>query len=259
MRIVEFNVGKLEASVRGYIHDDLTPYCDTYLERPAVLICPGGGYMHVSPREADPIALPLFTAGFQVFILNYTIFRENIAISEPEEEVAEALAEIKLRAAEYFVIPERVAVLGFSAGGHLAASLCCHWKNYGEISRPDCGVLCYPVISTGRWGHDGSTEALTGMDEAKLKYYDLHTQVTKDTPSCFIWHTVEDETVNIRNSHMFVSSLIENGIPYEYHVYEKGKHGLSAGRRETGPEVKDIQTWMPLLIEWLSRRWNFVL
>ena len=259
MRIVDFNVGKLEASVVGYIHDDLTAFCETYSERPAVLICPGGGYMHVSPRESDPIALPLFTAGFQVFILTYTIFRENVALSEPEEELAEALAEIKLRAKEYGVIPEKVAVMGFSAGGHLAASLCCHWKSYGEISRPDCGVLCYPVISTGRWGHDGSTEALTGMEKEKLDYYCLENQVTKDTPSFFIWHTFEDEIVNIRNSHMFVSALIENGIPYEYHVYEKGGHGLSTGRRETGFEVKGIQSWLPLLIDWLSRRWDFVL
>lgn len=259
MKFVEYKIGKSEVKLNGYIHEDFTPFCETYKERPAVIICPGGGYMHLSPREADPVAMPLFSAGFQVFILWYSITRENIEASEPESELAEAIRTVKKKAAELNLLSDKIAVMGFSAGGHLAASICCHWMNYGESSRPDCGVLCYPVISTGRWGHQGSTETLTGFDESKMEYYSLEKQVSSNTVPCFIWHTTEDEAVNIRNSHMFVSSLIEHSVPYEYHVYQKGRHGLSAGRAETGPEIKEVQSWLPLLVEWLSKRWGFFL
>lgn len=260
MVIKKFAIGIREVELIAYIHDDLTPFCkSSYRYRPAIVICPGGAYEHLSPREEDPAALPLFSAGFQTFILRYTVGRENILISDPEKELADSVSFIKEHAEDLDVIKENIAVLGFSAGGHLAASLCCHWKRYGEESRPDCGILCYPVITMGSYCHERSRDAITNGDKDRLEYCSLEKQVSSDTAPCFIWHTTEDQSVCIMNSLLFVEALTRNSIPYEYHVYQKGGHGLSLGRNETGVENKGVQSWIGLCIDWLYRRWEFSL
>ena len=253
MKIVNCN-----SKLTGYIHEDLTPFCETYLNRPVVIVCPGGAYMHLSPREKDPVVFPLFSAGYQVFVLEYSI-GDAIKGSEPEEELASSVAYIKNHHEELNVISDQIAVLGFSAGGHLAASLCCHWPKYGEESHPDCGILCYPVITMGEYKNERTTDTLCYGDSDRLEYFSLENQVTDKTSPCFIWHTTEDTSVPIQNSLLFVTSLVQHKIPFEYHVFEKGKHGLSLGRRETGPEEVYVQDWFNLAVSWLNRRWDFVL
>ncbi len=254
-----FRVGSAAATVKAYIHEDLTPYCQSYRKRPAVVICPGGGYVHLSPREADPVALPLFSAGFQVFILYYSIC-DDISISSPESELADALIRIRERADAFDVDPDRIAVMGFSAGGHVAASLLCHHKGYGPDARPSLGILAYPVITTGEYCHKGSVDMIThGRDSRLMEYYSLETQVSADTPPCFIWHTAEDAKVPVENSLMFLKALLSFGVSAEFHLYPNGRHGLSTARRETGSEMKEVQSWLDLLISWLEMMWDFEL
>ncbi len=258
MRIENYKIGDC-AKLIGYLHDDLTPYCDTYSSHPAVIVCPGGAYEHLSPREQDPVALSLLASGFNVFILHYTIGRENIRHSEPEKEIADSIAFLKDNADKLNIDSDKIAVMGFSAGGHLAASIACHWKKYGDNSRPDCAVLCYPVITMGKYCNKPSMLNLTDENKERVEYFSLEEQVSKDTVPCFIWHTAEDEAVPVENSLMFVQALTEHNISYEYHVYQKGRHGLSAGHRETGWEEKGVQSWLSLCIDWLYRRWDFIL
>lgn len=257
MKRAEYGIGKAEARLLCFMHEDLTGCCESYKRHPAVIIFPGGGYRFLSPREEEPIAAPLFAEGYNVFILRYSV-GSDIALSEPEEEAAEAVSIIKRDSDELGVDKDRIAVLGFSAGAHAAASLACHWKRYGEESRPDTAVLCYPVITMGKYCHEGSRDRITMGDEKRLEYFSLENQVDKDTVPCFIWHTEDDQSVPIQNSLLFLEALIEHGVKAEYHMYDHGKHGLSTGYRMTGPEEKGVQSWVGLLVSYLNRRWNFL-
>lgn len=257
MDIKTFKVGKASAYLKAYIHERLPENCNFDKDRPAIVICPGGGYVRLSVRETDPVALPLFSAGYQIFILYYSI-KEDIAKSKPEEEAASAIKLIREKSAELDVDKSRIAIMGFSAGAHVSGSLLCHYKYYGSDSKPDLGILCYPVITTGEGCHKGSVRWITnGCDKALMEYYSLERQVSSDTPPCFIWHTVEDQSVPICNSLKFVEALLEKNVSVEYHMYRAGKHGLSTAKREVGTELKEVQSWMDLLISWLSSMFDF--
>ena len=256
MTIVRYAIGKASAELVCYIHDDLSQVGGSYRLRPAVIVFPGGGYNHLSPREADPAALPVFAHGYNAFIMRYSV-GDDARRSIPEAEAAEAIALIRERHDELLTDPAAIAVMGFSAGGHAAASIACHWEAYGRASRPDAAVLSYPVITMGPLGHKGSTDILTGGDEELVSYYSLENQVTPSVPPCFIWHTAADEAVPVENSLMMASALRDGGVPFELHIFSEGRHGLSAGHNETGPAEKGVQDWIALAISWLSRLFRF--
>lgn len=258
MRNIKYKIGKNNVDFYGYLHDDLSGPYGVYKLRPAVIVIPGGGYSIHSLRSEDPVIMPLLAAGYQVFILKNSL-EDQIRTSAPEEELALSIALLKNRAAELDIDKDKIAVLGMSAGGHLAASVACHWKRYGEKSKPDCAVLCYPVITMGKYTHQISADNITQKDSSLLEYYSLETQVSDDTVPCFIWHTAEDELVDVRNSLLFYTALLDNHIPSELHIFQKGLHGLVCGHSETGMEIKSIQFWFPMAVEWLNERWNFVL
>lgn len=258
MTIVRYGIGKASAELVCYIHDDLSQMGGAYRLRPAVIVFPGGGYNHLSPRESDPAALPVFAHGYNAFIMRYSV-GEDARRSIPEAEAAEAIALIRERHDELLTDPDAIAVMGFSAGGHAAASIACHWEAYGRASRPDAAILSYPVITMGPLGHKGSTDILTDGDPELVSYYSLENQVTPSVPPCFIWHTFTDETVDVRNSLMFAAALHENGVPCDLHVFSEGIHGLSLGYRETWNEAaENIQPWMDLAISWMDRLFGFV-
>lgn len=258
MRNVNFRIGAGNATCKGYLHDDLSAVADSYRLRPCVIVLPGGAYQHLSLRETDPAVLPLLASGYQVFVLSYSLSKE-IAVSAPEEELALSVRRIKESAEEWDVDRDRIALLGFSAGGHLAASLAVHWRRYGELSRPDSAVLCYPVITTGAYTHKATADNVTQGRKELYGYYSLETQVTDETIPCFLWHTAEDEAVDVRNSLMFYSALLEHKVPSELHIYGKGPHGSALGHAETGPELKSIQSWYSLAENWLNERWGYCL
>ncbi len=258
MRKVHYLIGENKSEFYGYIHEDMESVGGCYRLRPAVIVCPGGGYWRLSIREEDPVVFPLFASGYNVFVLKYSL-AEAIGRAWPEEEAALAISTLRRDAEALDIDPERIAIMGFSAGGHVAASIACHWKRYGAASRPDAAVLCYPVITMGEHGHKDCTAWLTKGESQLISYYSLETQVDHDTAPCFIWHTFPDALVDVWNSLSFASALHENNVPAELHVYSDGSHGLSLGRRETGKEEKGVQSWMGLAIAWLDRRWGFSL
>ena len=150
--------------------------------------------------------------------------------------------------------------IGSSAGGHLASTLLTHFDGgksdstdpfERESSRPDLGVLCYPVISLGEFAHAGSRKNLLGDNPAPELLQNLSNQfqVTKDTPPTFIWHTVADKTVPVENSLMFAAALRQAGVPFSLHIYETGAHGLGlGGTRGQAPP------WAAQLLYWLGER-----
>ena len=192
-------------------------------KRPMIIICPGGGYEYTSAREAEPIAFRFMAEGYNCAILYYSCAPARYPVSLLE--LAESVRYIRKNAAGWHVDKNGIIVMGFSAGAHLAASFGCFWKDPEvikgtclkedpEVLRPNGQILCYPVITSGKYAHVGSFDNLCGSNKAISKKLSLENAVNKDTPPAFIWHTFTDESVPVENSLMFVSALREKNIPY---------------------------------------------
>ena len=180
---------------------------DYVAKRPAILILPGGAYRYCSDREADPVAFAYLKAGYQAFILRYSV-AEHSTWPNPLEDVEAALEMIRSRE-DWNVYPDKVAVIGFSAGGHLAAAAATMAKD-----RPNAAILGYAVVS-----NDAKGCCLTAPDTIAA--------VDKNTCPCFIFSSRTDETVPIRNSIDFMGALADAGIAFESHIYAYGPHGFS--------------------------------
>lgn len=232
-------------------------------KRPAIVIFPGGAYAIVSDTERERIALAYATAGFHTFLVDYCVKPHTHPL--PILNAAKAIKLIRENAEEWHVDPDKVAVCGFSAGGHLAGSISTMWNDSSifssdeeknKIHRPDATILCYPVISGGENGHKGSFVNLTGSEtENKLwKSYYLENRVDADTPPAFIWHTWKDNGVPVENSLLYASALRKNNIPFELHIYPDGPHGLSAVSDDVYwklPKFTREYPWLDQSIEWL--------
>lgn len=223
----------------SYMHEDE----DT---RPGMLVVPGGAYRYASPYEGNLPALEFYRAGYNVFVLAYTVNHldelEAPLRLQPLNDISRALRIIRGNSARYHLDPLKIAVCGFSAGGHLCASLCVHYEDikdpdpaYDEVSnRPDAAVLCYPVITSGEYANRESFRALLGEepDEAELAYMSLEKHVTADTPPCFLWQTATDASVPVENSYLFAEACRKAGVPYAHHVFTDGVHGMSVATSE---------------------------
>ncbi|MDE6220389.1 MAG: alpha/beta hydrolase [Lachnospiraceae bacterium] len=263
--------GTVQATLSLYIQED---YADTYGERrrPMVLVCPGGGYEHVSVREGEPVALHFLTAGCHAAVLWYDISKQGVEHPQELKELAWSVAYIREHAKQYAIDPDKILVAGFSAGGHLAASLGCFWdKEWLEKEmqmqsacyRPNGLILAYPVITSGAFAHRGSFDNLMGgkAGDKLAEELSLEKQVTDKVPPVFMWHTFEDGAVPLENSLMFASALREAGVNFEYHVFPHGGHGYALATRETamkeGVEIEpQCEQWMALCRNWL--KYNFV-
>ena len=207
---------------------------------PAVLILPGGGYNHVSEREAEPVALRFAARGWNAFVLTYSVGSHKFPTAL--REAAMAMRWIRENGAETETAADMVAAMGFSAGGHLCGTLgtmydCPELADIGPAAllRPDALGLCYPVAVS--WGntHEGSFRYLCGEDAALRRRLSLDTLVRPDMPPVFLWHTRDDETVPVRNSLILAQRLEEAGVDFAMHIYRKGRHGLSTADERVYP------------------------
>lgn len=229
----------------------------------AVVICPGGGYHFVSPREAAPIARAWNQAGFCAFVLTYSC--EGLPLEKrPLHQLSWAVSNVKKMAGHYGYSPDRVITCGFSAGGHLAGSLGVTWNRPEwflegtdlSLHRPAAQVLCYPVITAGEYAHRGSFDNLAGTDREQQAKYSLENLVSEHTPPTFLWHTMEDEAVPVENTLLFSQKLKECHVPQEVHLFPFGAHGLSLATDEVADIEKKRYTdphvgrWFGLAAEW---------
>ena len=256
-----------DCTLTTYIHE---PYEELGISaRRAIIVCPGGGYKFLSDREGEPVALQYFAAGLNVFILRYSIC-EKAVNDAPIIESALAVKYVREHAEELHVDPKYVFITGFSAGGHLAACCGTLWnKPYvveamgdapAGINRPTATVLCYPVISSGAYAHEESFQVLCGKDdptEEEKSRYSLEFHVDGTTSPAFIWHTFNDTCVPIQNTLIYADSLAKAGVPFEYHVYPDGAHGLSLCNTETWSNIGYMLNphcayWMDASIRYLK-------
>ncbi len=209
--------------------------------RPGVLILPGGGYGHVSPRESEPVAARFLARGYGVFILEYSIAPRRFPAQL--QEAAMAMVYLRQRSEDWEIGP--IAAVGFSAGGHLCGTLGTMFDGpevmalgLGEGIRPDALGLCYPVVVS--WGrtHRGTFQNLTGGDAKLTARLSLETLVRPDMPPVFLWHTQEDPSVPVRNSLILASALEEKQVPFSLRIYPKGPHGLSTADIQAYPRSK---------------------
>lgn len=226
--------------------------------RASVVICPGGGYEFLSPREAEPIAKAFQSQGFLPLILEYDVTSPILSVT-PMRQAAWAVREAR-RVNE----GKPVFLCGFSAGGHLAASVGVHWDDgnvFGDFLPgmehcPDGLILCYPVITAGEAAHVGSIRRLAGEDDPS--YYSLENYVSEHTPPTFLWHTAADDEVPVENSLLFAMSLSNKTVPYQLMIYPHGVHGLSLATKEVEqPEKRRladayVASWFEACIRWLE-------
>ncbi|MHB1483718.1 MAG: alpha/beta hydrolase [Saccharofermentanales bacterium] len=211
-----------------------------------VIVCPGGGYgSKTSDYEGEDVARMLNTHGIDAFVLDYRIAPD--IHPAPLNDAFRAITMARDLAAELGYLSDKVGILGFSAGGHLAACAGTMWTS-GK-SRPDAMVLCYPVISMGKFTHIGTRSNLLGntVNSASISDMSCENRVDRHASPAFIWHTADDEAVPVENSLMMASALSTKAIPFELHIYPKGRHGL-------GLAVEDpiVSTWTGHCIAWLK-------
>lgn len=215
-------------SIHGYLHEDGE-------DRPAVIIVPGGGYSMVSPTEGEIVAKKFFEYGYQTIVVTYTtnMMQLKTLFWQPLNDLAGAVRFVRSKAKSYHVIEDKIAICGFSAGGHLCGSLAVHFDRpeiAGDISaRPDAVILSYPVITSGAYAHRGSFDNLIGKapTEKDLELMSLEKQVKSSTPPVFLWHTMTDKAVPVENSLFFLQALKEKNVICEAHFFPVGEHGLS--------------------------------
>ncbi len=218
--------------------------------RGAVIVCPGGGYCMKADHEGNPIAEMLNEVGIAAFVLDYRVHPCNM-----NAPLSDALRAIKIaRSIGY----EKVAILGFSAGGHLTCSAATLYDTGNKdssdpiehfSSRPDAFIPCYPVVSFNSYQHLGSAISLLGNsvhDGNIRRKFSAELNVNSQTPPAFIWHTADDDGVPVENSLMLANALSRHSVPFELHIFPHGRHGL--GLAKDNPVVGK---WAEMCQKWL--------
>ena len=266
------------------LSDDGRYYADYYIQtespeihlshkRPMVIVIPGGGYMATSDRESEPIALEYLAAGFNAAVVRYPV-GNDAAWPNPQVAVSKAIKYARQNAARFLTDPDKIALCGFSAGGHLIASMGVHWNDAdvqagsgcpdGE-NRPNALILAYPVISGMLDTHMGTIDTLLREYLNKPEYDKMKEYVSCErqvkagiTPPSFIFSTCEDEAVPVINSVAFTEALVKEKIKFETHIFQRGSHGVALADHRTyywapnlAPEAAE---WVKLSVQWL---WNF--
>ncbi|WP_026496865.1 alpha/beta hydrolase [Butyrivibrio sp. WCD3002] len=226
-----------EPNMVSYLHEDDEKH-------PCIVVVPGGGYCMVAPPEGELVALKFFEFGYNAFVITYTtnLLMDTPLNFQPMKDVSRAIRKIRKDADKYGILPDRLMICGYSAGGHLCGSVCVHYEDIEETdeslkdisNRPDAALLSYPVITSGEFAHRDSFIALLGRDadEKQLEYFSLEKQVTKDTPPTFLWHTIPDGLVPVENSFLYEAALRKAGVRHALHLFSHGDHGLSLGNED---------------------------
>lgn len=258
------------ASAKGYltsyIHKQSPEHCNGRL-RPAMLVFPGGGYMMLSDRENECIAVSYFAKGFNCFVLEYSLVPNRYPTQLIESCMA--MAYIRDNAEKFNIDAGHVAAIGFSAGGHVCGMLAvAHMREVVKealggkagLCRPDAVILSYPVSTSDLEYRQQSINCVSGDDEETSKLNSVEKFINESTPPAFIWTTANDSVVNFMNSMLVAEAYGRANVPFELHVFENGPHGLSVATEETAFCEADTfinpsaSKWLELSYNWLKNR-----
>lgn len=256
--------GTQRPTLTAYLQDTLE--CQAGRRRPAVIVVPGGGYEFCSDREAEPVALAFVARGYQAFVLDYTVLDEREGrplLPFPQHDLAHAVSLVRERAEELLVDPERLALVGFSAGGHLCLTYAALSRDEAFAREAGCEgrdlsvaalVLGYPVTDmVCGWPGDPARVARLCADERLLRPQDL---VGTRSPRTFVWHTATDGTVPVAGTYHLAAALAAAGVDHECHVFHAGRHGLSLATGQTAKDAEQtsphVARWLDLAAEWLG-------
>ena len=236
-----------------------TFFIETSSPLPCVVVLPGGGYHGRADHEGKPIAEFFNSQGLHAVVVNYRVAPNRFPSGL--SDVQRVVRIIRQNAEEWKIDPNRIVTCGFSAGGHLTASSILYDDVYSQTNiEKDCAdslshlpngaILCYPVISVDDdFGHVGSGKNLLGekYSEEKKNFF-LAPLITEQTPKVFLWHTSDDQAVNVKNSLVFGEYLRDCKIPFEMHIYPHGRHGLGLALG-----TDDVSGWASLAADWIKR------
>jgi acetyl esterase/lipase len=285
--------GKRQAAYTMYLLDNSSEI-DSGKKHPAIIICGGGGFMRISEREKQPVAMYFLNNGYQVFVLDYITKSTGIAYYPgPVTDLAKMVMTIRENAEQWDIDSNKIAIIGFSAGGQICASLATQWNSEllinkvdpqadPELFRPNAVILCYPLldylyqIERGNNDNDSNgfspsigmrkndfiqmfLEAGVGVNATEEQYRNASPlyHVSDRTPPTFIWHTAQDELIYAEQSLQYAAKLGEHHVPYEIHIFEEGAHGLSMATENStsNPELinNDVSIWAELALKFLKR------
>jgi acetyl esterase/lipase len=265
--------------------------------RPAVLVCPGGAYLSCSDREGEPVALRFAAMGYHAFVLRYSTYNNgkpgmfpmggemlvnpNSVYPAPMRDIGKAILTIRSQSREWLVDPDKIAICGFSAGGHNCGMYSVYWQDpllsdyFGEkpeAFKPAAAILAYAICDYNlMFGEINDPFAQQLSDAASIAYMGTTTptpqllntlspalHVTQNTPPTFLWATAGDALVPVENSTRMATALARAGVPFEIHVFEQGQHGLSLADQSTaGSQLDlnvDVEKWIGLADAWLKKR-----
>ena len=255
--------GETAGTLRCYCHGQLTEM-GQILRRPAVLVLPGGGYGSVSEREAEPVAMEYYTAGYDAFVLYYDI--APLCYPAQIREAAMAMMYIRKNADALDILPGKVAAVGFSAGGHLLGCISALWDDAAVIElfgdscvlvRPDASVYSYPVVSSDpSIYHGGSFRNFCGT-RVNADDYSIDRKIRSECSPAFIWANTPDGSVPVQNSLRLYSAYHAAGVPVELHIFRDGWHGMSVCTEET-ERVVPVQADALAAREWVGLSKTFL-
>ena len=257
--------------LRCYIPDNFASL-EADRKRTAVLICPGGAYVKCCDYEAEMVALQYVAEDMAAFVLYYSAKDHQATFPKCQLEALTSIKLIRENCEEWHIDPERIAILGFSAGGHLAGSVGALWnadfakEAFGDCSvcKPNAVILCYAVLtSDNRFWNKGSFHHLMGRELPQGVYDSVSVEklVTEEYPPTFLWHTAEDTTVPPQNSMLMAMALAEKGVRYELHIYPEGKHGTALANEKTAPVRDGVASpahLVPRASEWMGNSIRFL-
>ncbi len=231
----------------------LTPYLPAKASGAAMLLIPGGSYSGIYEGQAEPFALWLNEQGLTVFVLRYRLGSAGYRYPAQLQDAVEAMRQVRGGVAKWKIDPQRIGVMGFSAGGHLVSTLINRPED-GEIDgreptispRPALAILCYPVISMITQPHATSRNMLIGdkPSDELIRKTSSELQVRPGLPPCFLWHTCEDKLVPVEHAQLYAAALHQHGVPHELHLYQHGDHGTGL--------IGTQHPWFADLLFWLK-------
>jgi acetyl esterase/lipase len=264
---IKASVGERTILVNGtrriytVIKPTLTAFFPKHPNGRSIIVCPGGGYVRLSiDNEGIFVAKELNKLGITVFVLKYRLPNDTIMNDKtigPLQDAQQAIRLVRQHASEWKLNNKQIGIMGFSAGGHLAATALTHFNFIADklitdttSVRPDFGILIYPVISfNDSIAHTGSRDRLIGKQPEKsvANFFSNELQVSKNTPPIFIVHAGDDPTVPVENSIRFYQACIKNKVSAEMHIYPSGGHGFGLKNTTT------LDNWMDRLANWLKK------